>query len=86
MNDQIVKHFGEMLDMCQGTEVRIPGCFNRNYDAYDRLDLFDQQKSGLRTGLHAEDTGGMRTDARKHLRQVHTGRHCRIHQHELFQF
>lgn len=37
MNDQIVKHFGEMLDC-----VRIPGCFSRNYDAYDRLDLFDQ--------------------------------------------
>ena len=71
MNDQIVKHFGEMLD--------------GNYDAYDRLDLFDQQKSGLWIGFYAEDTGSMRIDAGKHLRQVYTGRYRRIHQHELFQ-
>ena len=36
-------------------------------------------------GDPSEDTGGMRTDSRKHLRQINTGRHCRIHQHELFQ-
>ena len=77
MNDQIVKHFGE---------IRVPGCFGGNYDAYDRLDLFDQQKSGLWTGFYAEDTGSMRIDAGKHLRQVYTGRYRRIHQHELFQF
>ena len=67
-------------------EIRVPSCFGGNYDAYDRLDLFDQQKSGLWTGFYAEDTGSMRIDAGKHLRQVYTGRYRRIHQHELFQF
>lgn len=69
-------------------EKLLNGIINRAnpYDAYDRLDLFDQQKSGLWTGFYAEDTGSMRIDAGKHLRQVYTGRYRRIHQHELFQF
>ena len=67
------------------TVTRISSCHGGNYDAYDRRYLFDQQKSGLWIGFYAEDTGGMRTDSRKHLRQINTGRHCRIHQHELFQ-
>ncbi|MFQ9020741.1 MAG: helix-turn-helix domain-containing protein [Parabacteroides merdae] len=81
MNDQIVKHFGEMLD-CARAQIQVPGCFGGS-TMHTIGSLFDQQKSGLWISFYAEDTGSMRIDAGKHLRQVYTGRYRRIHQHEL---
>ena len=78
INEQIVKHFLEMLDCAKaqspGFQAVMAGIMMHMIG-----DIYSINKN------YAEDTGGMRTDSRKHLRQINTGRHCRIHQHELFQ-